>query len=401
MAERTRLPAVQQPDWGTELAAVVAELRRRPALVTPSSCYSLQRELAAVAAGAALVIQAGDCAERFTDTMAGKLDLLTALADQVEVATGVPVVRVGRFAGQYAKPRSESTETTAHGPLPVYRGDAVNSPDEHPEARVADARRLLAAYDHSATALDALFLRDLLPPFGGTDHPHSVTYASHEALLLDYEHALVREDDLQGGDYGSSGHLLWIGERTRAVDGAHIAFAEAITNPVGVKIGPDATAADVATLVTRLAHGHAPGRLSLITRLGPRLGQTLPRLLDELGPLARDVLWLCDPLHGNNIRNRHGQKTRVVDDVVAEVAGCCAVLRDHGLALAGLHLETTPEPVVECVGSAPDLDRRLDHYTTVCDARLNAEQAAVVVATALDAGWGATVAGDSETGSTA
>jgi 3-deoxy-7-phosphoheptulonate synthase len=404
----TRIPHAQQPDWDTAtgLDSVVADLRTRPALVTASSCYSLQRELAAAAAGAALVIQAGDCAERFTDATAGrmaaKLDLLTGLADQAEVATGIPVVRIGRFAGQYAKPRSEPVETTAGGRrLPVYRGDAVNSPEENPEARVADARRMLAAYGHSAKALDALFLRDLLPPFGGTGHPHSVTYASHEALLLDYEHALVREDDLQGGDYGSSGHLLWIGERTRAVDGAHIAFAEAITNPVGVKIGPDAGARDVATLITRLAHGRAPGRLSLIPRMGPLLGQTLPRLLDELGPLAGQVLWLCDPMHGNNTRNRFGQKTRVVDDIVAEVAACCAALREAGLALAGLHLETTPEPVGECVGSAAELTRRLDHYTTVCDARLNTEQAAAVVAAALDAGWGRTRPRDSELESTA
>jgi 3-deoxy-7-phosphoheptulonate synthase len=393
----TRLPAAQQPDWDTATGpdSVVADLRARPALVTASSCYSLHRELAAVAEGAALVIQAGDCAERFTDAisgkMAAKLDLLARLADQAEAATGVPVVRIGRIAGQYAKPRSEPVETTADGRrLPPYRGDAVNSPEETAEARVADARRMLAAYDRSATALDALFLSDLLPPFGGAGHPHSVTYASHEALLLDYEHALVREDDLQGGHYGSSGHLLWIGERTRAVDGAHIAFAEAITNPVGVKIGPDARTPDVAALIARLACGRAPGRLSLITRMGPRLGQTLPRLLDELGPLAGRALWLCDPMHGNNTRNRFEQKTRVLDDIVAEVRECCAVLRDHGLALAGLHLETTPEPVRECVDSTAGLAGRLDRYTTVCDARLNTEQAAAVVAAALDAGWGAT-----------
>jgi 3-deoxy-7-phosphoheptulonate synthase len=400
----TWLPAAQQPDWdaATGPDSVVADLRARPALVTASSCYSLQRELAAAAAGAALVIQAGDCAERFADAtsakMAAKLGLLTRLADQAEAATGVPVVRIGRFAGQYAKPRSEPVETTADGRrLPAYRGDAVNSPEENAEARVADARRMLAAYDHSATALDALFLRDLLPPFGGAGHPHSVTYASHEALLLDYEHALVREDDLQGGDYGSSGHLLWIGERTRAVNGAHIAFAEAITNPVGVKIGPNARTPDVATLIVRLARGRAPGRLSLIARMGPRLGQTLPRLLDELGPLAGRALWLCDPMHGNNTRNRFGQKTRVVDDIVAEVGACCAVLRDHGLALAGLHLETTPEPVRECVDSTADLAERLQHYTTVCDARLNTEQAAAVVAAALDAGWGAAGTRDAPT----
>ena len=399
----TRASAALHPDWdpATGLDSVVADLRTRPALVTACSCYSLQRELAAAAAGAALVIQAGDCAERFTDasseSMGAKLDLLTGLADQAEVATGVPVVRIGRFAGQYAKPRSSPVQILAGGrQLPVYRGDAVNSPEPDPAARIADARRLLAAYDHSAQALDELFLGDLLPPFGGTAHPHSVTYASHEALLLDYEQALVRTDDLQGGHYGSSGHMLWIGERTRDVDGPHIAFAAEVTNPVGVKLGPDATARDVATLIARLAHGRSPGRLSLITRMGPRLGQVLPALLDELGPLAGQALWLCDPLHGNNTHNRFGQRTRVVDDVVAEVRACTAALAAAGLALAGLHLETTPEPVRECVDSSAELTRRLDHYTTVCDARLNTEQAAAVVAAALDAGWGRPVPRDRE-----
>ncbi|MFL6110513.1 MAG: 3-deoxy-7-phosphoheptulonate synthase [Catenulispora sp.] len=391
---------MQQPEWdpATGLDAVVSDLRARPPLVTEASCYSLQRELSAVAGGRALIIQAGDCAERFAEAtperMRAKLDLLTDLADEVEAATGLHVVRIGRFAGQYAKPRSEPLETTADGRvLPVYRGDAVNAPEPDERARVADARRLLAAYDHSARALDELFLRDLLPPFGGIGHPHSVTYASHEALLLDYERALIRQDELRGGVYGSSGHFLWIGERTRALNGAHIAFAEQVGNPVGVKVGPDAPAPEVAELISRLAHGRAPGRLSLITRMGTRIEKELPRLLGELGEAARHVLWICDPMHGNGTRNRFGQKTRVVADIVAEIQGCCAVLADHGLTMAGLHLETTPDDVVECVGAAAGLDRRLDRYTTACDPRLNADQAIAVVGAALAAGWGRNRAG--------
>jgi len=391
-------PARQQPVWAatTDVAGVVEQLRSRPPLVTAASCYSLQRELSAVAAGSALVIQAGDCAERFHDAtptrVAARVDLLAHLADLVESATGKPVIRVGRMAGQYAKPRPQETERTPDGRiLPVYRGDAVNSPEPDPQARVCDARRMLAAYDHAARTLDELFLTDLLPPFGGVDTPYSVTYAGHEALLLDYEQALVRDDDHRDGVYGSSGHFLWIGERTREVDGPHIAFAQRVTNPVGVKIGPDATGADVAELIARLATGRDPGRLSLIVRMGPRVDTELPRLLrqlDGLGVDARQALWLSDPMHGNTRRNRYGQKTRVLTDIVREIQRCHAVLEAHGLRLAGLHLETTPEPVRECVDHDADLTLRLDRYTSACDPRLNAEQAVDVVRAALASGWG-------------
>lgn len=389
-------PARQQPDWdpASDISGVVASLRQRPALVSPASCYSLQRDLSDVAAGRALIIQAGDCAERFADAsperMEAKVELLGQLADLVESATGRPVVRVGRFAGQYAKPRSQPMERTADGQLlQVYRGDAVNAPEASSQARVNDARRLLTAYEQAAKALDGLFLTDLLPPFGGTDTPFSVTYAGHEALLLDYENALVRADDLRGGDYGSSGHFLWIGERTRDIDGAHIAFAERIGNPVGVKVGPTASGEEIALLISRLATGHAPGRLSLIVRMGPQVATELPRLLHELGEAAGQALWLCDPMHGNTLSNRHGQKTRLLTDIAHEIHGFCAALRVHGLPMAGLHLETTPEPVLECVGSPADLDRHLDRYTSACDPRLNTEQARATVLAAVRAGWGA------------
>jgi 3-deoxy-7-phosphoheptulonate synthase len=315
--------------------------------------------------------------------------LLAGLADIAESASGRPVVRIGRMAGQYAKPRSQERERTVDGRLlPVYRGDAVNAPEEAAAARICDARRLLTAYDCSARTLDELFLADLLPPFGGAGTPFSVTYAAHEALLLDYEHALVREDDLRGGRYGSSGHFLWIGERSRAVGGAHVELARGIGNPVGVKVGPDASAAEVAALIDRLATGRDPGRLTLIVRMGSRAGTELPRLLRGLGESARQVLWVCDPMHGNTRRNGHGQKTRVVAEVVAEAEQVLGSLGDRRLRLAGLHLETTPDAVRECVDSAAELDRHLDPYTSACDPRLNGTQAATVVGAALAAGWG-------------
>jgi 3-deoxy-7-phosphoheptulonate synthase len=386
-------PAAQQPRWDDPavLDDVIAQLRGRPPLVTAASCDALQRELAAAARGDAVVVQAGDCAEPFADSVpervAAKADLLALLADRVELSTGLPTVRVGRFAGQYAKPRSQDTEVLADGTvLPVYRGDAVNRPDPLPEARACDARRLLAAYDHSARALAEILPADVLAPLDAGSGPYCMTYASHEALLLDYEEALVRPHR-GGGAYGSSGHLLWIGERTRDPAGAHVAFAERITNPVAVKIGPTAGGAEVAALVARLTVGHPPGRLCLVIRMGAdRAGFELPRLLREMGPAARHALWLCDPMHGNTRLNDHGQKTRLLADVVKEVRTFCSVLGEAGLPVGGLHLETTPDPVVECVDDAADLRLRLDHYTSTCDPRLNPGQAVAVVDAALEAG---------------
>ncbi|RKN04513.1 3-deoxy-7-phosphoheptulonate synthase [Streptomyces radicis] len=390
-ATKAPRPPAQQPRWagGVPLADVVGELATRPPLVSAESCYALQRELSLAAAGGAVVVQAGDCAEPFADAdrerMTPKVELLGAIADVVESVVGLPAVRVGRFAGQYAKPRSRETERLPDGrTLPVYRGDAVNGTAPTPEARTPDPTRLLAAYDHAALALDALRLAEFLPVFEGPAPSLCLTYASHEALLLDYEDALVRDDDRRGGGYGSSGHLLWIGERTRQVDGPHIAFAERVTNPVGVKVGPDASGAEVGALITRLTEGRPRGRLSLIVRMGPRIVDELPRLLGELGDLAARALWISDPMHGNTRRNHHGQKTRLLPDIEREIRACGAALRAHGLPLGGVHLETTPEPVVECVETEADLATRLDRYTSTCDPRLNAEQALAVARVAAE-----------------
>ncbi|WP_444960305.1 3-deoxy-7-phosphoheptulonate synthase [Nocardiopsis sp. M1B1] len=386
---RPRAP--QQPVWepSTDIGGVVATLLSRPGLVSPGACRSLLRALSRVAAGEALVLQAGDCAERFADSspdrVMEKAELLADLADLMEETTGVPVVRVGRFAGQYAKPRSSPVEEVADGPpIPVYRGDAVNSPERTARARLHDARRLVAAYDHTALALSRLVPKDVLLP-ATADASFSLTFTGHEALLLDYEEALVRPD--RGDEvYGSSAHFLWVGERTRAADGAHIAFASRISNPVGVKVGPDADGPDITALIRLLAEGRPPGRLSLIIRMGKRVTEELPRLLSELGESANTVLWVCDPMHGNTRSNHYGQKTRLMSDILYEARGCASVLREYGLRLAGLHLETSPDSIMECVNTADDLRSRLERYTSACDPRLNADQAALVVRTAAEAG---------------
>ncbi|MFD4669603.1 3-deoxy-7-phosphoheptulonate synthase [Lentzea sp. NPDC058450] len=383
MRKTTAKTAAQQPDWDeAELAAVIEELRSRAPLVDAGSCHALRGELEVVARGEAFVIQGGDCAEPFADSAAPRVQrkaaLLDVLGDLVEHVAGLPVVRVGRLAGQYAKPRSSPTETGADGTvLPVYRGDAVNDPAPEPGARRADARRLLRAYDHAATALDALFLNQFLLPTAGL----SPTYVSHEALLLDFERALVRPDGLRGGWYGSSGHMLWIGERTRQLDGAHLEFAATVNNPVGVKIGPTATADDVAAIIELLAGGHRAGRLTLIVRMGARtIGTALPLLLTGLGHRARDVVWLCDPMHGNTVRSASGRKTRVVSDVAAEVEAFCAVLRAHGVYPGGLHLELTPDDVTECVDTHDRLAvDDFPRFESACDPRLDGEQAERVV----------------------
>ncbi|MFI9511229.1 3-deoxy-7-phosphoheptulonate synthase [Nocardia sp. NPDC052566] len=384
-AEVPTLPPHQQPDWESEvdLAVVDEELRSRRPLVDAGSCHALRRELEIVTRGDALVIQGGDCAERFAESTAphiqAKAAQLDELGDIVERVADLPVVRVGRFAGQYAKPRSNPLESLPDGTvLPVYRGDAVNDPEPTPCARKADARRLLLAYDHAAEALDALFLNQFLLPMAGV----SPTYVSHEALLLDFERALVRPDDVCGGRYGSSGHMLWIGERTRQLDGAHLAFAAEVNNPIGVKIGPTTTPDQLAAIIDLLAVGHPAGRLTLIIRMGAgAIADRLPSLLTTAGASARDLVWLCDPMHGNMIRTSSGQKTRVVADVLSEVEQFCTTLHAYDVHPGGLHLELTPDAVTECVDTHDRLATPgiLHRFLSVCDPRLDPSQAERVV----------------------
>ncbi|MBL1065943.1 3-deoxy-7-phosphoheptulonate synthase [Streptomyces sp. 7-21] len=384
--------AVQQPDWTRwdELDAVLGELTERPPLVSPAVPAALTEELAFVARGSAFVIQTGDCAELFADSsperVRAKANELHRLADLFESLTKLPVVRIGRLAGQYAKPRSNSHETLPDGTvLPVYRGDAVNSAEATEAARQPDPQRLLAAYDHARQALDTLATH--YPARPGDASGQAVraalapTYTSHEALLLEYEHALTRADE-RGGRYGSSAPFLWIGERTRQLDHAHVEYAAAISNPVGVKIGPRTEPSEVASLIERLNPAGQPGRLALIVRMGAAsLPHRLPPLLSALGPLASRAIWLIDPMHGNTKTNAAGQKTRVLDDVLAETEAFFAALGAHGLPPGGLHLETAPDDVTECVAHGEDLDDEapLPRYESACDPRLSPAQSERVV----------------------
>lgn len=378
--------AAQQPDWTRwdDLDRVLGELARRPALVSEETTAALREELAFVARGTAFVIQAGDCAELFSDSgperIRAKATALHALGDLFESLTKLPVVRIGRFAGQYAKPRSNPWEQLPDGTrVPVYRGDAVNGAEATASARQADPHRLLRAYELAQRAL--VELRTAPPASGTVSAVLAPTYISHEALLLEYEHALLRSD-ARGGRYASSAPFLWIGERTRQPDHAHIDLAATVSNPVGVKVGPDASPADVTALLDRLNPGNQPGRLTLIVRMGAeRIGVALPALLAGLGPRAAEAVWMTDPMHGNTRTTAAGQKSRVLTDVLSEVETFFIVMRAHGLHAGGLHLESAPDDVTECVLRTEDLavDTPLPRYESACDPRLNPAQAAEVV----------------------
>ncbi|MHC0429355.1 3-deoxy-7-phosphoheptulonate synthase [Streptomyces sp. O3] len=382
--------AAQQPEWPSEhaVAQVREELAALPPLVDAPSCDRLRAELARAARGEAFVLQGGDCAEPFADSapdrIGAKAAQLTGLAELAALRSGLPTVRIGRFAGQYAKPRSQRTETLADGTvLPVYRGDAVNAAAADPAARRADPARLRAAYDHAARCLDALFLDGCLPSAPRTpDTGSAPLFTSHEALLLDLEEPLVRTAPSGQGRYASSAHLLWIGERTRQLDGRHIEFARSVSNPVGVKLGPDAAPSDVRELCQLLARGRPPGRLVLISRMGADLTTSrLPALVEAAAPFAGQVVWLCDPMHGNTVRHVSGRKTRVLTDMLREVEDFHAVLRAHAVPPGGLHLEMTCDDVTECVDEHPALTvpDALPRYTSDCDPRLDAVQARRVV----------------------
>ncbi|TMR99140.1 3-deoxy-7-phosphoheptulonate synthase [Nonomuraea basaltis] len=371
--------AVPLPDWsaGGDLAAVVAELGRRPALVSFEPTRALRERLAEVATAGGFVLHAGDCAEMFAEVSPGlvarKVAQLTELAAILaDVRDPVGTVVVGRIAGQFAKPRSYPTEAVADGShVPIYMGDAVNGLAATPLARTPQAGRLLLAYDKSAEVLGHL---------AAARTPHPV-FTSHEALLHPYEEPLVRPAGIAGAVYASSAHLLWVGDRTRQADGPHVALAARVANPVAVKLGPSARPEDVAALVEALDPGREPGRLTFVARLGTgRVAESLPGLLAAARDSGARPLWLCDPMHGNTGRH-DGYKIRVVDHVIAEARSFVRVARYHGVRPAGLHLEITPDDVVECLDHAerplPSIDPT--RYRTGCDPRLNPEQARRVV----------------------
>jgi 3-deoxy-7-phosphoheptulonate synthase len=421
---RTR-PAAQQPEWPdpAALAAVTAELAALPPLVFAGECDQLRDRLAAVTRGEAFVLQGGDCAETFAgNTAAGvhaKLQTVLQMAVVLTYGASIPIVKIGRLAGQFGKPRSATMETRDGVTLPAYRGDAVNGLDFTPESRMPDPRRLLDAYHCAAVTLNLCraftaggeadlrrahawnqdFVRD--SPAGqrydrlageidralafmracGTDPDELRTvelYSSHESLLLPYEQALTRADARTGADYDLSAHFLWVGERTRAIDGAHVEFAASIRNPIGLKVGPTATPEDLLALVRKLSPDGEPGRLTLISRLGAdKIRQLLPPLVDAVRAEGIPVAWICDPMHGNTFEAPGGYKTRRYDDVLDEVLGFFEVHRRLGTHPGGIHIELTGDDVTECVGgsykiAADDLHQR---YETACDPRLNRSQA--------------------------
>jgi 3-deoxy-7-phosphoheptulonate synthase len=416
--------ALQQPQWPdrSRLEAVVRDLGSLPPLVLAAECDQLKERLAAVARGEAFLLQGGDCAETFAgataDSIQGKFRTLLQMAVVLTYAGSVPVVKVGRMAGQFGKPRSAPTEARDGVELPVYRGDAVNGIEFTAAARTPDPGRLLEAYRCSSATLNLCrslasggyadlrqvhaWNQDFVAgsPAGrayeqlaeeidraiafmnacGADPGEFRAvefYSSHEALLLDYERALTRTDVRSGHPYDLSAHLLWIGERTRALGGAHIEFARQIRNPLAVKIGPDATAEDVLALIEALDPEHEPGRLTLTTRMGARrIRRALPPLVEKVAASGAAVVWVCDPMHGNTVEAASGQKTRYFDDVLDEVAGFFEVHRALGTHPGGIHIEFTGEDVTECIGGGhhiaeSDLGYR---YETTCDPRLNRGQ---------------------------
>jgi 3-deoxy-7-phosphoheptulonate synthase len=419
------LPVAQQPEWPdpARLRAVTDELAGLPPLVFAGECDLLRQRLAAVARGEAFVLQGGDCAETFAgataDAVRAKLQTLLQMAVVLTYGASVPIVKIGRMAGQFAKPRSRPTETRDGVELPVYRGDAINSIEFTPHAREPDPARLLRAYHCSAVTLN-LCRAFATGGYADLHHLHAWNqdfvsespagqryerlageidralafmracgadpeelravefYSSHEALLLDYEQALTRPDPRTGLSYDTSAHFVWIGERTRDADGAHVEFASGIRNPVGVKIGPGATPAELLGLIARLNPQREPGRLTLITRMGAeRVRDVLPPLIQAVTAEGIEVPWVCDPMHGNTFEAPSGHKTRRFDEVLDEVQGFFEVHRRLGTHPGGIHIEFTGDNVTECVGGSHEIDADdlYQRYETACDPRLNRGQA--------------------------
>ena len=418
--------AAHQPAWPDlpELERVEKDLAAVPPLVFAGEARDLMAKLAEVAEGRAFLLQAGDCAESFdgfnADAIREKLRVILQMAVVLTYSSGVPAIKVGRIAGQFAKPRSKPTETVDGTELPSFLGHMVNDLPFSEGDRRPDPERLLQAYNQSASTLNLLraftkggfadlhrvqawnqefvsssaegqrylklasdidrALRFMESTGVSSKHPEiheAEFFTSHEALILQYEEALTRKDSLTGEWYDCSAHMLWIGERTRQLDGAHVEFLRGVRNPIGCKVGPSATADDVVGLCELLNPERQPGRLTLITRMGAdKVSENLPPLLEAVRDSGHPVVWTCDPMHGNTFTSESGHKTRHFDDVLAEVSGFFAAHRQAGTWAGGIHVELTGEDVTECLGGAEqlqteDLGRR---YETMCDPRLNARQ---------------------------
>src|SRR6266536_3109431 len=420
------LSAAQQPDWPDQAAAddVLAQVAKLPPLVFAGEARTLQAALANVAAGHGFLLQAGDCAESFdvlsANAIRDKLKVILQMAVVLTYGAGLPVVKVGRIAGQFAKPRSSPVEMVDGVELPSFRGDMVNGVEPTPEARRADPARMLRGYHQAAATLNLLRafttggFADLhqvhtwnqefvaRSPAGQryeataeaidralrfmtacgvemtTPALHQVDfYTSHEALLLGFEQAMTRQDSLTGCWYDTSAHLLWVGERTRQLDGAHVQFLAGVGNPIGLKLGPTVAPGEAVALCERLDPLRVPGRLTLISRMGAeRVEKLLPPLVSAVADAGHPVVWACDPMHGNTFVGRLGHKTRCFDDVMAELTGVFAAHRSLGTHPGGIHVELTGEDVTECLGGAHEIeDGHLSlRSETACDPRLNASQ---------------------------
>lgn len=420
-------PVAQSPNWpdNEHLSRVEGELATKPPLVFAGEARRLRDYLAEVGAGRAFLLQAGDCAESFHEGGANfirdKLKVILQMAVVLTYAGGVPVVKVGRIAGQFAKPRSDNFEERNGVTLDAFRGHIVNGEQFTPEDRRPNPDRLLAAYHQSVATLNLLrafttggfaalnrvhawnqefiahspegtryemmaddidraltFMRscgvDLFD-----DHALQAVdfFTSHEALILPYEQALTRVDSLTGDFYDCSAHMLWIGDRTRQLDGAHVEFLRGVANPIGLKVGPTTTVDGLRALVATLNPDNVAGRLTLISRMGrDKVAEYLPPLVEALRTEGANVVWSCDPMHGNTFKASRGQKTRRFDDILIEVAQYFAVHQQIGTWPGGIHVELTGDDVTECLGGGAavnesDLDT---NYTSICDPRLNASQ---------------------------
>lgn len=394
------LVVAHQPDWpdSCELTRARLRLASEPPLTSPEDVREVRQALAEAAAGRAYVLQGGDCAEPFgVAARRGALakdKILGVLAERISHAMDVPVLTIGRLAGQFAKPRSEPTEVIDGEVMPTFRGLAVNSPLPVASQRVPDARRMVTAYHSARAVMDDLARRRTGDHHGRTSRDglswrHNGMWVSHEALLLDYEEALVRVDPNTGGWYLASTHFPWIGERTRAADGAHVEFLSGIANPVGCKIGPDAVLDEVVALCAKLDPERRPGRLTLICRLGAhRVRTLLPPLVRAVRDAGHPVVWMCDPMHGNTRTTGTGVKTRHLDDITGEAEAFHETLHELGEWPGGLHLELAGEDVTECLGGSgvPDETVLPRRYTSLCDPRLNNEQALLTVEGVLRSG---------------
>ncbi|WP_462109817.1 class II 3-deoxy-7-phosphoheptulonate synthase [Campylobacter concisus] len=419
---------LQQPNYPDlkELKEVEEKLKSLPPLVFAGEARSLKEELAKVCNGEAFLLQGGDCAESFTNFNANNIrDMFKVLLQMAIVLTfagGYPVVKVGRVAGQFAKPRSSDFEEANGVKLPSYRGDIINGFEFDEKARVPDPKRMIEAYYQSASTMNLLraFSRGGLadlhqvhkwnlgfvkkPEIGekyakladeltktlsfmaacgitSANTPvinQTAVYTSHEALLLPYEEALTRVDSLSGEWYDCSAHMLWIGERTRGINDAHVHFLSGVKNPIGVKIGPSAKAEDVIALANKLNPENEAGRLNVIIRMGAdKIGENLPKILRELKCEGLNIVYSIDPMHGNTVKTSNNYKTREFDKVISEVRSFFEIHKAEGTRAGGVHLEMTGQDVTECTGGALKLTESSleQRYETQCDPRLNADQA--------------------------